>query len=62
MSRRLITLPALLLALGLGLAACGPASDTDPGTASVEAPAAGREASTARVEVPKVAICTPASL
>lgn len=54
MSRRLITLPALLLALGLGLAACGPASDTDPGTAPVEAPAAGREASTARVEVPKV--------
>jgi acetyl esterase/lipase len=54
MSRRRITLPALLLALGLGLAACGPASDTDPGTASVEAPASGREASTARVEVPKV--------
>ena len=54
MSRRLITLPALLLALGLGLAACGQADDTDPGTAPVEAPAAGREASTARVEVPKV--------
>lgn len=54
MSRPLITLPSLLLALGLGLAACGVANDPDPATATVEAPAAGREGSTARVEVPKM--------
>lgn len=54
MSRRLITLPALLLALGLGLAACGQAGEPGTGTAPVEAPAAAREVSTARVEVPKV--------
>ncbi len=54
MSRPLITLPSLLLALGLGLAACGVANDPDPATTTVEAPAAGREGSTARVEVPKM--------
>ncbi len=54
MSRPLITLPSLLLALGLGLAACGVANDPDPATATVEAPAAGREGSTARVEVLKM--------
>lgn len=54
MSRPLITLPSLLLALGLGLAACGVANDPDPATVTVEAPAAGREGSTARVEVPKM--------
>ena len=54
MSRLLITLPALLLALGPGLAACSGTNDTDPATATVEAPAAGPEGSTARVEVPKV--------
>ncbi|WP_426027228.1 alpha/beta hydrolase [Brevundimonas sp. TWP2-3-4b2] len=54
MSRPPITSPFLLLALVLSIAACGPASDTDPGTANVEAPAAAGGASTARVEVPKV--------
>ena len=42
------------MALVLGLAACGQASNNGTGTTDVEAPAAGREGSTARVEVPKV--------
>jgi acetyl esterase/lipase len=54
LSRPLVTLPSLLLALGLGLAACGVANDPDPATATVEAPAAGRKGSAARVEVPKM--------
>ena len=42
------------MAFVLSLAACGPASDTDRVTADVTVPAASPEASTERIEVPKI--------
>lgn len=54
MSRVLRTLPCLLPSLFVGLAACGPASNTDSRLANIEAPTARSAVSAARVEVPKI--------
>ncbi len=54
LSRIRVTLPALLLALAVTVAACGQASDTDSPAADIEAPTTTIAVSTARVEVPKV--------
>ncbi|GLS00891.1 xylanase [Brevundimonas denitrificans] len=54
MSRLQLTSSSLLLALVVTLTACGQANDADGAQAAVEAPTAGVQGATARVEVPKV--------
>jgi acetyl esterase/lipase len=54
LSRLLMTLPSLLLALFVTATGCGQPGNTDRATANIEAPTARSEVSTARIEVPKV--------